>query len=413
MISFDFKSGYHHIDIHSASQTFLGFCWKGPQDRLCRYFVFTVLPFGLASAPYIFTKCLKPLEKYWRIQGVKIALFLDDGWIIEHVLHECKQVAREIRSDLNKAGFITNDEKSVWQPCQSITWLGLIWNTSTVTICITEQRHASITNTIENIFRKKFYVSARETASLVGKIISAGTVFGKISRIMTRYCSIAVAAAQDWDSKFVLDDYSTRELTFWRENIQRINVKKIDSLPVTSNYVIYSDANATGCGAHFDLNGEQICHKQWTMLEQGKSSTWRELSAIEFALESFLSMLKGSYIKWFSDSQTACRIVQVGSMRKDLHIIAIRIFQLCVDHHIELDIQWIPRTEIEKADYISRMIDIDDWQITQSCSNYLDSVWGKHTVDCFANYYNKKISRFFSWHWNPDCAGVDFFVQNL
>lgn len=160
MISFDFKSGYHHIDIHSASQTFLGFCWKGPQDRLCRYFVFTVLPFGLASAPYIFTKCLKPLEKYWRIQGVKIALFLDDGWIIEHVLHECKQVAREIRSDLNKAGFITNDEKSVWQPCQSITWLGLIWNTSTVTICITEQRHASITNTIENIFRKKFYVSA-------------------------------------------------------------------------------------------------------------------------------------------------------------------------------------------------------------------------------------------------------------
>ena len=44
-----------------------------------RYFVFTVLPFGLSSAPYIFTKCLKPLEKYWRFNGVNIALFLDDG----------------------------------------------------------------------------------------------------------------------------------------------------------------------------------------------------------------------------------------------------------------------------------------------------------------------------------------------
>ena len=28
MISFDLKSGYHHIDIHPGSQTFLGFAWK-------------------------------------------------------------------------------------------------------------------------------------------------------------------------------------------------------------------------------------------------------------------------------------------------------------------------------------------------------------------------------------------------
>ena len=45
-------------------------------------------------------------------------------------------------------------------------------------------------------------VSASNLASLVGKIISAGAVFENISRIMTRYCSISVAAAQDWDSKF-------------------------------------------------------------------------------------------------------------------------------------------------------------------------------------------------------------------
>ena len=33
MIAFDLKSGYHHIDIHPESQTFLGFAWKGPKDR--------------------------------------------------------------------------------------------------------------------------------------------------------------------------------------------------------------------------------------------------------------------------------------------------------------------------------------------------------------------------------------------
>ena len=79
MISFDLKSGYHHIDICPDHQTFLGFAWKFSGDTKFRYFVFTVLPFGLASAAFIFTKCLKPLEKYWRIHGISVAIFLDDG----------------------------------------------------------------------------------------------------------------------------------------------------------------------------------------------------------------------------------------------------------------------------------------------------------------------------------------------
>ena len=48
---------------------------------MTRYFVFTVLPFGLSSAPHIFTKVLKPLEKYWRVFGFNIALFLDEGFL--------------------------------------------------------------------------------------------------------------------------------------------------------------------------------------------------------------------------------------------------------------------------------------------------------------------------------------------
>ena len=46
-----------------------------------KYFMY--LPFflfGLSTAPYVFTKLLKPLEKHWRLQGISIAIFLDDGW---------------------------------------------------------------------------------------------------------------------------------------------------------------------------------------------------------------------------------------------------------------------------------------------------------------------------------------------
>ena len=67
MISFDLKSGYHHIEIHKNFQKFLGYSWKSSKTNKLKYYVFTVLPFGLSSAPYVFTKCLKPLQKYWRL----------------------------------------------------------------------------------------------------------------------------------------------------------------------------------------------------------------------------------------------------------------------------------------------------------------------------------------------------------
>ena len=78
-----------------------------------------------------------------------------------------------------------------------------------------------------------------------------------------------------------------------------------------------------------------------------------------------------------------------------------------------MDIQWIPRSDLQRADYINRTtVDIDDWQITNSRFEYIEKLWGLHDVDCFANCYNKKsknVSRF----WNPNSSGVDFFVQNV
>ena len=72
-----------------------------------------------------------------------------------------------------------------------------------------------------------------------------------------------------------------------------------------------------------------------------------------------------------------------------------------------------PRTELEKADFIRRLIDIDDWQITLDCFQTLEDLYGPHSVDCLANYYSKKLERYFSRFWNPGTARVDFFVENI
>ena len=60
MFSFDLKSGYHHIDVAQKYRKYLGFSWEGALYRC------VVLPFGLSSAPYVFTKMMRPLVKLWQ-----------------------------------------------------------------------------------------------------------------------------------------------------------------------------------------------------------------------------------------------------------------------------------------------------------------------------------------------------------
>ena len=73
LYKFDLKSGYFHIDICPSHMTYLGFSWNS------KFYCYTVLPFGLSSAPYIFSKCLRPMVKFWRQNCIKIVLYLDDG----------------------------------------------------------------------------------------------------------------------------------------------------------------------------------------------------------------------------------------------------------------------------------------------------------------------------------------------
>ena len=134
-----------------------------------------------------------------------------------------------------------------------------------------------------------------------------------------------------------------------------------------------------------------------------------ELAAIDFAIESFSSVLESPHVKWYTESQAAAKIVHVGSMKPDLHKLAIKIFGAFLRREIKLEIQWIPRTENEKADFISRLIDVDDWQLTESFFATLEGACGPYSVDCMAAFYNAKVETVFSRFWNPGSASVDLF----
>ena len=149
----------------------------------------------------------------------------------------------------------------------------------------------------------------------------------------------------------------------------------------------------------------------FTNAERTQSSTYRELAAILFVLNALRPFLSSFHVKWFTDNQGAARIVQVGSMHFDLHLLASDIFSFCYNYGINLEIDWVPRSLNDKADYLSKIVDFDDWEVVPEIFQFLDSRWGPHTVDCFATFYNFKVPRFFSRFWNPGSSGVDAFFQ--
>ena len=71
-VSYDLMSGYYHVSLHPATRRFVGIKWEGV------YYIYTCLTFGLASAPWVFSKVMRELVMYWRRDGVRVLPYLDD-----------------------------------------------------------------------------------------------------------------------------------------------------------------------------------------------------------------------------------------------------------------------------------------------------------------------------------------------
>ena len=63
--------------------------------------------------------------------------------------------------------------------------------------------------------------------------------------------------------------------------------------------------------------------------QANKSSTWRELKAIELVLESLVHLLKGKECRNRTDNQAAAYILQVVSKVRELQQLACKIFTFC------------------------------------------------------------------------------------
>lgn len=414
MFNFDLKSAYHHVEIFSEHRKYLTFAWDLDNSTI-RYFQFCVLPFGLSSAPFVFTKLLKPLSQSWRRQGIPIAIYLDDGLGGGRNHCQAKIFSLVVHADLLKCGFMVNELKSHWEPVQEITWLGYVIDTSVKSIRATDKRISKLVASINDIVddRSDKLIHVKELASVVGQIISLETSVGNIVRLMTRSAYRIINSCSSWYAYIKIDSPTLRELGFWRDTASHLNCKQLWSENLIPSKVVYSDASNDACGAVLDVDGvKKISQCNWSEEEKTKSSTWRELKAVRLALEAFRSDLSNRTIAWFTDNQSIVSIVSNGSKVQNLQDLALELFTICAQCNISLDVKWIPRDLNTEADSVSRIVDYDDYTINDHVFNILDSQWGPHTVDRFACVYNAKLTRFNSRFYQPESEAVDAFTQN-
>ena len=114
----DLQDAYFDVPIHPSSRKYLRFAFEN------RMYQFQVLPFGLNTAPQVFTRLGHTVTAYLHRQGVSVIPYLDD-WLVRHpdrqilLRHQALLIDR-----LDLVGFILNRKKSELDLTQDLQFLG-------------------------------------------------------------------------------------------------------------------------------------------------------------------------------------------------------------------------------------------------------------------------------------------------
>ena len=154
-----------------------------------QFYIFAILPFGLSTACYIFTKLMRPLVRFWRGRGLKAIVYLDDGIIAVKSKSKALSESTQVQYDLQCAGFVVHVEKSVWDPSKDMEWLGFKIDLAKGEFSVPEHKLVKLKSQLEEALKSRL-IPARSLASLIGKIMSISLALGPVTRLMT--CSLYV-----------------------------------------------------------------------------------------------------------------------------------------------------------------------------------------------------------------------------
>lgn len=405
MATLDLKDAYFCLAVNEHDKKKLRFIWKS------QMYQFNVLPFGLCTAPFVFTKLLKPVLKYLRSSGLISVNYLDDFISIGQSYTECAYNIETTMNVLQSLGFIINREKSVITPNTECKFLGFIFNSEDMTLCLPqEKKQRIIDKTVELLRTKKCTI--RYFAKFIGILTSScpAVRYGWMyTKVFEREKFLALGNSDNYNRKMVIAESVREDLRWWQLNI------KNSCCPIRGNdyhLEIYSDASTSGWGV---ACGDQSSHGNWTEPELTMHINILELKAAFYGLKIFASKLQCCDILLRIDNKTAiCYINRMGGVQHtQLNDLARTIWQWCELRNIYVFASYIKSSDNVVADYESRKINVDtEWELAEYAFTEITDKLGVPTFDLFASSQNYKCRRYASWKLDPYSEIVDAFTFN-
>ena len=219
-----------------------------------------------------------------------------------------------------------------------------------------------------------------------------------------------------WNGCAELDSQCQAELGFWNDNLRNLNGARIRTEGTVRDLDVrdlVSDAGGMLVGVtEFREDVSMIMQEPLTEDDQGESSTFCELSALELALQARGESLYGQSVRWVSDSQSAVTILMVGSMKPRCHAVTVRIWDLAHAHNIRLSCVWMlhTSTEIMVADDLSKNFDTSEYKLSRNDFGMLSQSFGPFCLDLFASPFSYLFKPFCSRFLCKDAVAVDTFT---
>ena len=403
----DLKDAFFTIPIHQSHRKFLRSSFRGEAYQ------FNCLPFGLSSAPWVFTKTLKPVVALLRELGVRMVVYIDDILILAETKEALTNQVEALVYLLEAVGFIINQKKSITTPTQSLEFLGVTIDTRSMTISLPAGKLKKIRAEARKM-ALAVSVSARDLARLLGKMNATASVI-PVAPLFCRHLQRSLSQAlndnaQSYDTQVTLSPESREELVWWDTHMKDWNGKTL--LRRQIDLTIDSDASLTGWGAACQ---DQRTGGPWSLEERQMHINCLELLAATLAIQTFAKHKTDISVLLRIDNTTAVAYINNlgGTISKDLLELAKNLWMWCLKKNIHITAQHLPGILNEVADTESRvMIDRSDWKLNPAIFRRINQVMGPVQIDLFASRLTTQCQRYFSWRPDPYAEATDAFLQD-
>jgi ribonuclease HI len=408
--SVDLKDAFFQVPVHPRSRKYLRFVYNG------QVYQYKVLPFGMTSSPYVFTRVVNQLKQKLQGSGHQLFQFLDD-WLGQCSSYDLAlERSKQTVALCHKLGLVVNTEKSELVPKQVFDFVGMHCNLIDYTVSVTDRKQQDI-NLVVSTFLSKDEWPARKWLSLLGTLQSQCRY---MAEGLLHLRPIQWHLKMRWQQRsgelkdlVSLSPELRDTLAWWlvKENVQMgVPIK-----PRDHDLQVFTDASTQGWGGYaVPGSTKQRFSGTWSGIEAKMHINVLEMRAVTLVLK-LLKPLRGSTILVVSDNVTVVAYInhRGGTRSHSTWLETQELLFLARDKGWTIRARHIAGNLNVLADRLSRKGQVlpTEWSLRQDIADLLFNKWGKPQVDLFATWENKKCPLFVSPY--PDPRALDCDALNI